>query len=318
MDDSADRPHPAPRWARAWLRAAGVYNLAWGALVILAPGLLFRVLDMPAPNYPWLWQCIGMLVGAYGVGYLLAARDPIVHWPIVAVGLLGKVLGPLGFAWTAARGEIPVTFGLTILTNDLVWWPAFAGILWLAARAASAPLDSAAVDFDQALDRVLDLEGRSLRAVSSARPTVVLFIRHSGCTFCREALADLSRKRAALAEARTGIAVVGMSDPGTLRRLAEQFGLTNAAWFSDPERTLYRAFELRRGGFWQLFGPSVWIRGIAATLRGHVVGRLDGDGFQMPGAFLVHAGRIVRAYRHETAADRPDLEALACPRPGTT
>jgi hypothetical protein len=31
----------------------------------------------------------------------------------------------------------------------------------------------------------------------------------------------------------------------------------------------------------------------------------------MPGTFLIHNGKILRAYRHETSADRPDYCELA-------
>ena len=44
----------------------------------------------------------------------------------------------------------------------------------------------------------------------------------------------------------------------------------------------------------------------AAILSRHGVGKLVGDGFQMPGAFLVKRNQIVKAYRHETSASRPD------------
>ncbi|MFM7806990.1 MAG: alkyl hydroperoxide reductase, partial [Planctomycetota bacterium] len=59
------------------------------------------------------------------------------HWPIVLVGMLGKIFGPIGFAWTASRGAIPWHFGGTILTNDLLWWAPF-GMILLAAHRRSA------------------------------------------------------------------------------------------------------------------------------------------------------------------------------------
>ena len=37
---------------------------------------------------------------------------------------------------------------------------------------------------------------------------------------------------------------------------------------------------------------------------------LAGDGLQMPGVFVLVDGRVARAYRHRTAADRPDYAAL--------
>lgn len=111
-----------------WLIAAGLYNLVWGAFVVLLPDALFRVVAMEPLAGPGrgIWQCLGMVIGVYGIGYLCASRDPLRHWPIVLVGLLGKVFGPIGFVWTATRGEVPWSFGMTILTNDLVWWVPFA------------------------------------------------------------------------------------------------------------------------------------------------------------------------------------------------
>jgi hypothetical protein len=116
------------------LTLAGVYNLLFGAAVIAAPNLWFDLSDMDRPRYPEIWQCIGMIVGVYGVGYLIAARDPARHWPIVLVGLLGKVFGPIGFAAAIARGVFPLSAGWVIVTNDLIWWPPFAAALVLAWR----------------------------------------------------------------------------------------------------------------------------------------------------------------------------------------
>lgn len=118
------------------LLLAAAYNLAWGAAVVLLPGLAFDLAGMAPPRYPEIWQCVGMIVGVYGVGYAVAAFDPLRHWPIVLVGLLGKVLGPVGFLDAALRGALPWAFGWTILLNDLVWWWPFGSILLRARRAA--------------------------------------------------------------------------------------------------------------------------------------------------------------------------------------
>ena len=129
---SADHPSrsSSPRWASRWLWAAGIYNLAWGAIIIAFPNFLFDLCGIPRLNYPEIWQCVGMIVGVYGIGYIAAASDSRTHWPIVLVGLLGKIFGPIGFAVALAKGTFPPVFGLTILTNDLLWWVPFGLILW--------------------------------------------------------------------------------------------------------------------------------------------------------------------------------------------
>ncbi len=119
-------------WMRWVLVLAGVYNLAWGAWVVLAPLTAFQWVGMDLPRYPEIWQCVGMIVGVYGIGYLIAATRPLRHWPIVLVGLLGKIFGPIGFVDAAIRGTLPWTLGVTLLTNDLIWWIPFGLILWRA------------------------------------------------------------------------------------------------------------------------------------------------------------------------------------------
>ena len=118
-----------PRWMRPLLIAAGVYNLLWGAWAMLCPQAWLRSGGMPGINYPQIWQCLGMVVGVYGIGYLIAATNPVRHWPIVLVGFLGKLLGPIGFLQGALAGTFPWRMGWINLTNDLIWLIPFALIL---------------------------------------------------------------------------------------------------------------------------------------------------------------------------------------------
>ena len=121
---------------RPWFYAAAAYNLTWGSLVVLSPTLLFRVLGIEVPSLLPLWQVVGMFVLAYAPAYWWAGRLPERHVHLVLIGLLGKLLGPLGFAWAAASGQLPLAFGWTIVTNDLIWWPAFGLYVRAAARHA--------------------------------------------------------------------------------------------------------------------------------------------------------------------------------------
>ncbi len=124
----------SPKWMFYILWIAGIYNILWGTSVILFPNLFFNLVGMELPNYPMIWQCVGMIVGVYGVGYIAAAYAPFIHWPIVLVGFLGKIFGPIGFAYYLIQGAFPLSFGLTIIFNDLVWWIPFGVILWQAFR----------------------------------------------------------------------------------------------------------------------------------------------------------------------------------------
>ena len=115
---------------RFTLKAAAIYNLIWGAFIVLFPNVIFDLSGLPRmTNYVGIWQCVGMIVGVYGIGYWVAASDPQRHWPIVLVGLLGKIFGPIGFVQAYLAGVFNWKFGLTIITNDLIWWIPFYFIL---------------------------------------------------------------------------------------------------------------------------------------------------------------------------------------------
>jgi hypothetical protein len=306
----------APHWMRITLLLAAAYNIVWGAAVIFAPVTTMRwggfVEPMP---YPQMWQCIGMIVGVYGIGYAIAAGNPYRHWPIVLVGLLGKIFGPIGMLAAIIDGTLPASAARTILTNDLIWWAPFCIILWQSWKWNQPHAASLSeTELGDPLRTLKSQSGTTLDALSHIRPTLVVFLRHSGCTFCREALADLAAKRTQLESQGVGLALVHLGDDEAMQVLCEQYGLSDLPRFCDPERRLYQAFRLKLGSFMSLIGPKVLWRGMRAAFASrHGIGRFDGNVFQLPGAFLIDSGQIVREYRHATAADRPDYVALACP-----
>jgi small multidrug resistance pump len=107
---------------RPWLAGAALYNLCWGTGVVLLGSSI-------------AWKVVGMLVLVYAPAYWWASRDPERHAHLVAVGLLGKLLGTLGFVWAVTTGRLPLAFGIVILANDVAWLPAFGGFVRRAAQA---------------------------------------------------------------------------------------------------------------------------------------------------------------------------------------
>ena len=109
---------------------AGAYNLAWGAYAAIDPQWLFRYAGMPLSNYPEIFTCLGMVVGIYGFLYWDVARKPEQGFTIAAVGLLGKILGPIGLAQLIASGAWPMKSVILCVTNDFIWWIPFVLYLW--------------------------------------------------------------------------------------------------------------------------------------------------------------------------------------------
>ncbi len=297
------------------LFGAGVYNLIWGAAVILFPGPTMEFIGLDHdPIRGMLWGCIGMIVGVYGIGYIAAAPDPVRHWPIVLVGLLGKILGPMGFVIGLIQGVAPPRMGLTILTNDLIWWLPFGAILWLAFRRGQGR-DAPIVPLSEEqragrLGAAITSDAHSIDELSRNGHGVLLVgLRHLGCTYCRQMVDDLVKQRDAINAAKLTPVLLHQSEETTATRASfEKLGAVDFARVSDPDRDLYRALNAPRGTFKQLFGFKVF-----AALPGAVkfgTGRLQGDGLQMPGAWVIRDGKVVATQTFDHAGARIDLPKL--------
>jgi len=114
----------ADRLFRIAFTLAGCYNLAFGLWAGFWPLGFFELFDIAPPRYPGIWACLGMVVGVYGLLYLHAAWKLETAWPIIAVGFLGKVLGPIGMA-TSFNDDWPRRLGMICVYNDIIWWLPF-------------------------------------------------------------------------------------------------------------------------------------------------------------------------------------------------
>lgn len=298
----------APQWMSGVLKFAGVYNILFGIWAVGWPGEWFRISGMAQPTYPFLWQCIGMIVGVYGIGYLAASVAPIKHWPIVLVGFLGKIFGPIGFAFASMKGDLPWSAGWMIVTNDLIWWIPFAIILWHAASMmVGKPVNGEPMQMEDAMTHFKLNSGETLLEASQDQKLAVVFLRHFGCTFTRQLLRKLEVMEEGAKSQGARLVLVHMLQEG---EEVEYVSKGSVSRIADPWCDLYRAFGLGKGGFLELFGPSVWLRGAVAIFKGCGVGHLAGDGLQMPGAFLVKDGKIIREQKAKSAADLPEVEGL--------
>ena len=104
---------------------AALYNISWGVIIILFPNLMFQAFEIPPINYPFLMSGIGMFVGVYGYGYWVVSKEPLKYPQLVVIGLLGKVLGPIGWAYNVYLGVIPLKTMWVNVFNDCLWIPFF-------------------------------------------------------------------------------------------------------------------------------------------------------------------------------------------------
>ena len=61
---------------RVILALAALYNVAFGLWASFWPGSFFWLFELQPPRYPAIWQCLGMVIGLYGLAYGYAALYP--------------------------------------------------------------------------------------------------------------------------------------------------------------------------------------------------------------------------------------------------
>ena len=294
---------PFPSWMRtALLIAAGLHVLG-GLAVLIEPEILVR-LGWAGAGDAFAIRLLGGVDAAVGFGYAVAAMSPLRHWPVVLVGFLENaftlIAAIVSGAWFAAGISaawlVPLTVILGRTSRDFI----------------GEVGEPAAGPRERAMLRAMSQDGYSLFELSQLRPTLVVFLRHAGCTFCREAVSDIARVRPEIEKRGACVAFVTMSPETEAKHFFERYGLADVPRVSDTGAMLYRAFDLKRVGWRDILGWTVWKRGFVAGLfEGHGLGPVEGDAFRMPGAFLIHNGRVVRSFRHDGPADRPDYVELA-------
>lgn len=160
------------------------------------------------------------------------------------------------------------------------------------------------------IPEILSNKGNSLEALSNKQPVLLVFLRHFGCVFCKEALQDLSKKKSQLEEKGISLVFVHMSDDETAENYFENYNVAGAEAFSDEACILYEKFGLTKGTQNQLFGFMTWYRSFeAGIVKGHGLSvQQIGDGFQMPGVFLLKHGKIMESFIHKYVSDIPNYD----------
>ena len=134
--------------------------------------------------------------------------------------------------------------------------------------------------------RLADFEGH---------PTLISFHRYAACPFCNLHIHELSKEFPRLQASGLKILAIFSSLPD---RLADQF-ISREVPFpiaSDPRLLSYDAYGIEKSTVGML-ASFVHPRGLVATLKGYLPGKIDGDVRWLPADFLVSPEqRIETAY----------------------
>jgi peroxiredoxin len=155
--------------------------------------------------------------------------------------------------------------------------------------------------------------GRTLLELVDESPVLLIFLRHFGCSFCRQTLDDVSRIRTQIEGQGVRPVFVHLGSPERAKPYFDYYQLSDIERVSDPEASLYAkpVFALpRKNVFSQFLVPSVWAAWFNGAIRKHGIGMIREDADQMPGIFYLRNREIVRAFRYKTIADEPDYLKL--------
>lgn len=293
------------------LLLCGIYGIVWGFSAIAFPLFWFHLASLPFPNYPELFQTLGLYEFSLGIAFVLAANNPMRNWQIVLVGFIIKLFMTIGFAYFYITNNEPLVVFRMIFMNDVIWLLPFALILYNTYKHEEL-LDNELLNLQQNADEnFLEFyttdKGNNLYEYSYEQPILLVFLRHFGCTFCKDTLDKVHSIKDEFEDNNTKIVLVNMLSEDLAQKYLKKFDLAELDYVSDEESLLYKAFQLTRGSFSQLFGLKVFIKGIYLwiTKKAFITSSVGTDVYQMPGIFLIKNGKIAKQFKYDSVADEP-------------
>jgi hypothetical protein len=155
--------------------------------------------------------------------------------------------------------------------------------------------------------------GRTLLELLDESPLLLIFLRHFGCSFCRQTLDDVSRIRNTIEAKGIRPVFVHLGTPERAKPYFDYYHLSDVERVSNPDASLYArsVFQLpRKNVYSQFLVPAVWKAWLQGSVRKYGIGMIKEDADQMPGIFYLRDRAIVRAFRYKTIADEPDYLKL--------
>jgi len=121
----ADQNKLKKRFIEPWmvrvLKVAGWYNIIAGLCMVILYHEGFKMLGVNKPEMNLPIQLVGLLVGIFGVGYLIASRKPVENRNILLLGFLSKLFGPLLALGYIVVGQLPILMIPILVFADIIY-----------------------------------------------------------------------------------------------------------------------------------------------------------------------------------------------------
>ena len=153
------------------------------------------------------------------------------------------------------------------------------------------------------------IEGETISFSSLYRDqtTLIFFVRHFGCIFCRERVSSLAHAQSILDAQQLKAVVIGNGHPHMAKSFVEELGLVFPV-FCDQEGTAYRLAGMRRNFGLNLSSIKDAWRSYQSGYRQH---KTAGDVWQQGGVLVVNSeGTILEACADQSAGEYIDIPQL--------
>ncbi len=157
---------------------------------------------------------------------------------------------------------------------------------------------------------------RRLSEFWKAKPALVLFLRHFGCSCLAERWEKLQQEISDFEKAGAQVVAVCQGESERTAAVAKRRGYPFPI-LCDPERKAYQAYGLPEGTPAQILHDFVWKPGDRETGQKLMTSRrateraLVDNPWQLPGEFVVStAGRLVHTHRYQYCEDFPPKTVL--------
>lgn len=288
----------------------GIYQMILGFVGIIFAQQILQFLKLDFPHNPIV--VIAVLYFALGFGIFLASYSLIDNWLILFVNLVKKVLILFVSIYFGVTQGVNAEYATFVFLDSVVSIILLYQILDYIFVNKYDDDDSSYPPSLESLKLARTNSGENLVELSHKNPLLLVFIRHFGCTFCRETVSEVSKIEEKIKRRGLTPVFVHLSDPSFGDEFFEKYFNHRVLHVSDPARRIYRALKIRRGNLWQLYGLPTWYRGfIAGFFKGHGgVSELEGDEMQLGAYFVLNKGEIVFSHHNQSASEEFDLEKV--------
>lgn len=278
------------------LRLAAFTSLIFGTVITLSPKMLLSLLyantEMEIMSFG-LWHFYGIALASLGIGYFIASKSPANNWQFVLIGFFMKLFGSYLFIKGVITQEYEPLFGTVLLCGMLVWLIPFYLILE-DAFSEHAKENFNFNRFREIVGFVKTSQDDNLIELSHEKNVLLVFVRQFGCAFSKETVKQIGKIDKLIKKKNLEVVFVHMSDHEEAEKFFKKYYPHSVKHISDPGRTLYRGFNLKRGNLSELYSVNMFFKSIYLLLfKGLTFSKVEGDELQLGGLFVLSKGHII-------------------------